>query len=690
MADLTNPLLEPSPLPYGLPLFALIRSEHYVEGLEAGMRRQRETVERIAADEAEPTFENTMLALERSGELLDRVLAVFENASSADATPELDEIDAAFAPRLSAHADAIVLDQRLFARVHDLFERRDELGLAPDAVYLIERAHHRALLAGAALDADARARLTAINARLSTLRTAFQQRLLADTNDLALHLTDEGDLAGLDAGARSAAEEAAAARGLEGWLITLVLPTSQPALADLESSGARDALLAASRTRGARGGPNDTRATLVEIARLRAERAALLGFASHAAAVIQGQTAGTPEAVSDLIEQLAVPAMRNVRHEQARLERLAETLGERAPTAADWARLTTRSRSARVDASGADVFDGDVFDASAVRPYLEFDRVLLDGVFHAANLLYGLRFTARPDLVGYHPDARVYEVRERDGAPVGLYLLDPYTRDSKRGGAWMNSLAEQSELTGELPIVVNNLNIPKPAAGEPTLLTLDEAATLFHEFGHALHGLLARVRFPSQAGTRVFRDFVELPSQVNELWLTRPEILERFAVHHETGEPMPADVAAGLLAATGTETGFATAEYLAAAALDLAWHRLSPADLVSDVARFEAESLDAVGLAHPLVPPRYGSSYFAHVFAGGYDAGYYSYIWSEVPGADIMAWFEQHGGATPENGDRFRREILAPGGSRDPGTSVRAFLGREPSIDALIARRGLG
>jgi peptidyl-dipeptidase Dcp len=677
--DARNPLLEPSPLPFGLPLFGLIRAEHYPEALEVGMRRQREAVEAIATDASEPTFANTMLALERSGALLDRVLAVFENASSADASPELDEIDATFAPRLSAHADAIVLDQRLFARLHDLFTRRHGLGLEPDAVYLIERTHHRVLLAGAALDEDSRGRLAAINERLSTLTTAFQQHLLADTNDLALHLADERSIAGLDAGTRSAAREAAASRGLDGWLLTLVLPTMQPALTDLAVAQTRDALHAASLARGSRGGAHDTRATLLEIVGLRAERAALLGFSSHAEAVTAGQTAGSPDAVAALLAELTGPAMRNARLEHERLVATASADGERVPTTADWPRLDAR----RLATSGA-------FDAAEVRPYLEFERVLADGVFHAAGLLYGLRFTARPDLVGYHPDARVYEVFEEDGRPVGLYLLDPYTRDSKRGGAWMNSLAEQSEVTGEQPIVVNNLNIPKPASGEPTLLTFDEAETLFHEFGHALHGLLARVRFPSQAGTRVFRDFVELPSQVNELWLLRPEILQNFAMHHETGRPMPRELAQRLIASSGAESGFATLEYLAAAALDLAWHRLSPDDEVTDAAAFEAQALSAAGLAHPLVPPRYGSAYFAHVFAGGYDAGYYSYIWSEVPGADIMAWFEERGGATRENGDRFRREILAPGGSRDPGESIRAFLDREPSIDALLARRGLG
>ena len=440
----------------------------------------------------------------------------------------------------------------------------------------------------------------------------------------------------------------------------------------------RDRLLAASRARGCRGGAHDTRATLLELVHLRAERARLLGFANHAAAVTAGETAGTPEAVAALLAELAAPAMRNVARERAELAERADATGSREPAPADWAFLAEQVRAERHD-----------LDLAALRPYLELDRVLVDGVFHAATLSYGLRFTARDDLVGYHPDTRVFEVFEEDGTPVGLYLLDPYARDSKRGGAWMSSLVSQSELTGDLPVVVNNLNVPKPAPGEPTLLTLDEAETLFHEFGHALHGLLARVRYPSQAGTSVYRDFVELPSQVNELWLLRPEILASYAVHHETGERMPQELVDALIAARGFNAGFDTVEYLAAAALDQAWHRIGSDEHVTDVAAFEHEALVAAGLHDPLVPPRYASTYFAHVFAGGYDAGYYSYIWSEVPGADVMAWFEERGGATRENGDRYRREILAPGGSRDPGESIRALLGREPSIGPLLARRGL-
>ncbi|MDF2575100.1 MAG: peptidase [Agromyces sp.] len=676
----SNPFFEPSPLPYRLPLFALIRPDHYRTAIEAGMAEQRAEVEAIATDPDEPTFDNTLVALERSGALLRRVLPVFENAGSSDSSADIDALEAEFAPRLAAHRDAIRLDPRVFARIDALHSARNELALHPDQAYLLERVHRESVLAGAALDPTARTRLTALNERLSSLTTAFQQHLLADTNDLALHLIEETELAGLDAGARSAAREAAGARGVDGWLITLVLPTGQPALAVLERPEVRDRLLAASRARGCRGGAHDTRATLLEIVRLRAERARLLGFADHASAVTAGETAGSPDAVAALLDALVAPTMRNVEREAADLTERAERSGARVPEASDWAHLAEQVRAERHR-----------LDLRDIRQYLELDRVLVAGVFRAASLLYGLRFEERHDLVAHHPDARVFEVFEETGAPVGLYVFDAYTRDSKRGGAWMSSLVEQSDLEGTLPVVVNHLNVPKPGVGEPTLLTLDETETLFHEFGHALHGLLARVRYPSQAGTNVFRDFVEFPSQVNELWMLRPEILDGYAVHHQTGERMPQQLVDRLIAARGFNAGFGTAEYLASAVLDQAWHRLTEeeASRIDDVAAFERATLAAAGLDHPLVPPRYSSTYFAHVFSGGYDAGYYSYMWSEVPGADAMEWFEEHRGATRENGERFRRMLLEPGGSVDPLEAYRAFRGRDAVVEPLLRRNGL-
>ncbi|MGW9631702.1 M3 family metallopeptidase [Agromyces sp. NPDC055520] len=683
MRDHSNPFLEPSPLPYRLPLFALIRPEHYREAIEIGMSEQRRAVESIAADASAPTFSNTVVALERSGELLRRVLPVFENASAADSDAAIDALEVEFAPLLAAHRDAIRLDPRLFARLEHLQAARDSLALDGESIELLDRYHRTATLAGAALDEGRRAELTAMNTHIAELTTEFQQRLLADTNESALHLTDLHELAGLDEGRRSAAREAALARGLDGWLITLVLPTGQPALAALERDDVRDRLLSASRSRGCRGGAHDTRASLLELVRLRADRARLLGFDDHAAAVTIDETAGSPEAVAELLERLVPAATANARREADALAELAAATGKRAPEASDWALLSEAVRRERY-----------AIDLAEMRPYLEFDRVLAHGVFRAAELLYGLAITERTDLVGYHPETRVFEVSEEDGTPVGLYLLDLYTRDSKRGGAWMSELVAQSTLEGTLPVVVNNLNVARPAAGEPTLLTLDETETLFHEFGHALHGLLSAVVHPSMAGTNVYRDFVELPSQVNELWVLRPEVLGEYAVHHETGERMPQPLVDRLLASRTFNEGFSTTEYLAAAVLDQAWHRLSPAEAAAvgdteDVAEFEHRALAAVGLDDPLVPPRYSSTYFAHVFAGGYDAGYYSYVWSEVPGADIMEWFEANGGATRANGERYRAEILAPGGSRDPRESIRRLLGREPSIEPLLRRRGL-
>ncbi|WP_022888061.1 M3 family metallopeptidase [Agromyces italicus] len=694
-APTNNPLLDPSPLPFRLPLFELIAPEHFREALSLGIAEQEAELATIAANPEPPDFENTIVALERSGGLLRRVLPVFENRSAADADAAIDSLEAEFAPKFAALRDSMLLDQRLFARLEVLVTELDagelHLGVgvdpAPDRLaaraYLLRRRHRVAVLAGARLSIDGRTRLSQLNERIAGLTTEFQRELLADANSRALHLSDEGELAGLDDARRATAAAAAASRGLRGWVIPLVLPTQQPALAELGDPEVRDRLLAASRGRGTSGGPHDTRTVLLELVRVRAERAALLGYADHATAVTADETAGSPAAVAELIAELAPRAMANARREAADLAALAEHDGRRRLEASDWLHLAERERAQR-----------HAVDLAAMRPYLEAGRVLRDGVFHAATLLYGLAFDERHDLVAHHPDASVFEVSEADGTPVGLYLLDLYARDSKRGGAWMSSLTLQSDLTGELPVVVNHLNVQKPPAGDPTLLTFDETETLFHEFGHALHGLLARVEFPSLSGTNVFRDFVELPSQVNELWALRPEILGRYGVHHESGEPIPDEFVERLIASRSFGEGFATTEYLAAAALDQAWHRLdvdaaAALDGVDAVAGFERRALEAAGLFDQRIPPRYSSSYFAHVFAGGYDAGYYSYVWSEVPGADIMAWFEEHGGARRELGDLFRAEILAPGGSRDPRESIRRLLGREPSIDALLARRGL-
>jgi peptidyl-dipeptidase Dcp len=488
---------------------------------------------------------------------------------------------------------------------------------------------------------------------------------------------DRAELAGLEEGAISAASESASERGHDGaYAITLVLPTGHPFLADLRERHVRERIMRASALRGRHGGENDNRGLVLEITGLRAERAQLLGFADHASYVTADETARTPAAVADMLGRLAPAAARNARAEHARLQDMAGAGTEVGSW--DWAFYTEQVR--RMD------FD---VDTAAMRPYFEAERVLRDGVFFAAHRLYGISFQERTDLVAYHPDVRVFEVSNEDGSPLGLYLLDLYTRDSKRGGAWMNSFVSQSVLLGTSTVVVNNLNVPKPASDLPTLLTYDETTTLFHEFGHALHGLFAHVVYPKFAGTNVFRDFVEFPSQVNEMWALWPEVLENYARHVDSGEPMPQTLVDRLRASTTFNEGFKTSEYLAAAMLDQAWHRIGADEHIDDVEAFEADALRAAGLDDPAVPPRYSSTYFSHVFAGGYDAGYYSYIWSEVLDADTVEWFTENGGLTRENGDRFRQRLLGVGGSKDPLEAYRDFRGRDAVIEPLLKRRGL-
>ncbi|MEO7070337.1 MAG: M3 family metallopeptidase [Nostocoides sp.] len=673
---MTNPLLSPSSLPLGLPPYAAIRDEHYVEALEAGMAEHRVEVDAITANPEPATFENTVVALERSGRLLDRVTRVFFGVSAAHGTPAVQQIETDFSPKLSAHADAIRLDPVLFERiksVHD--DRRAMAALDPESRRLVERYVVELTAAGAGLDARTTARLRDLNGQLATLTTQFRNDVLAETADGALTVADGTGLDGLTPGEISAAAAAAADRGVDGYVLTLRNTSGHPYLASLTDRAVRQRLQQAQVTRGSHGGLHDTRAAVVDITALRAERAAILGYPSHAAATLADSTAGSPEAVSDLLGRLAPAAARNARAEQAELE---QTAGE--PVAAyDWAFHSARVRREKYDV-----------DVAALRPWFEAERVLRDGVFYAAGRLFGLTFHDRPDLVGWHPDVRTFEVREEDGTVIGLFLLDLYSRDTKKGGAWMNSLVLQNTLLGvSHAVVTNNLNVSRPAEGEPTLLTLEEVNTFFHEFGHALHGLLARVTYPHFAGTQVFRDFVEYPSQVNEMWILWPEVLANYAVHHQTGEPLPQDIVDRLIQSRSYGEGFATAEYLGAALLDQAWHALAPGERVADADAFEAQALLAVGLDNPAVPPRYRTSYFSHAFSYGYDAQYYAYIWSEVLDADTVAWFEGNGGLTRANGDRYREFIIGIGGSKDPLESYRAFRGADPDIGHLLARRGL-
>lgn len=679
---LDNPLLHASPHPYGLPDYPTIHAEHYLPAFERAFADHTAEITAIVGTEEPPSFANTIEALERSGRLLGEISRTFYTVSSADATDAIQQVEQTLAPLMSAHHDSIQLNAALYARVRAVHDQRDDLDLDDEQRYLLERHYREMTHAGAGLDDDAKKRVTALNQRLSTLTTSFEKNLLADTNELAVVFTDAAELDGLSDGELSAAAQAAADRGLEGsWVVTLTLYTGHPYLSSLTRRESRRRLLEASRARGSRGGAHDNRETLLEIVRLRAERAALLGYPSHAAYVTADQTAGSPEAVHELLRRLAAPAARNARAERQELQAIIDAEDAPFPLAAhDWAFYTEKVRAAQYD-----------LDRAALRPWFEAERVLQDGVFHAATELYGIRFTERPDLPAYHPDARVFEVRNADGSALGLYVLDLYTRDTKRGGAWMNSIVTQSRLRGTAPVVVNNLNVPRPAAGSPTLLTLDEVTTLFHEFGHALHGLFATVTYPHFAGTNVFRDFVEFPSQVNEMWIFHPDVLDRYARHIDTGEPLPADVVRRLHDSERFNQGFATSEYLAAAWLDQAWHSLDAdqAADVTDVAAFEAAALADIGLDDPVVPTRYSSAYFAHVFSGGYSAGYYSYIWSEVLDADTVEWFTENGGLTRANGDRFRDRLLGVGGSKDPLAAYRDFRGRDAGIQPLLARRGL-
>ena len=683
--DPANPFARASDLPYGLPDFRELREEHFLPAIRAGMAEQRAEVEAVATDPADPTVENTLEALERTGRLLSRAASAFYVQAGADSTPGLQAIEEEVAPLLAEHSDAIWLDARLHARVEALAAALEADGteVAPDTAWLLHRTRTRFARAGVGLGAQEQERLRAINAELTTLDATFGRRLLAATNAAAVLVTDEAELDGLPEDARAAAAQAATARGHEGaWLIELQLPTQQSVLSLLRDRGLRERIMTASLGRGAAGDENDTRSTLLGMVRLRAERARLLGFEHHAAYVAADATAGSAQAVEDMLSRLAPAAVANARAEAADLEHALQADHPGSSLEPwDWAYYAGRVRQERR-----------ALDEAELRPYLELERVLADGVFLAANKLYGLTFAERHDLVGYHPDVRVFEVFDADGTGLGLFLGDWWTRPAKRGGAWMNSLVEQSTLLGDAPVVVNNLNVPKPPPGEPTLLTWDEVITLFHEFGHALHGLLSDVRYPSQSGTNVPRDFVEYPSQVNEMWAWDPTVLRSFAVHHETGEPMPDEWVRTLLAARQDGEGFATTEYLAAALLDQAWHRLKPEEVPTDpadVVELEARALRAAGVDLRTVPPRYRTTYFNHIFCSGYSAGYYAYIWSEVLDADTVEWFGENGGLRRENGDVFRARLLGRGGSIDPLQAFADLRGRGPHIELLLARRGL-
>ena len=675
-----NPLLKESTLPYHLPPFDQIKDEHFVPAMEAGMREQLKEVDAVANNPEKPTFENTVVALERTGRSLDRAERTFSNLNACNTNPTLQKIDKEMAPKLSAHRDAIHLNGKLFARIQQLYDNRDKLGLDPESAYLLERYYKDFVRAGAKLSDSDKEKLKKINVELATLQTQFEQNVLKEKNASSIVVDRKEDLAGLSDNQMASVTAAAKAEHKEGkFVIQSQNTTGQPLLGSLQNRQLRERIMQTSFARNSKGGEFDTRRVVLRTSQLRAEKAKLLGYANWAAYQLEDQTAHDVPTVNKLLGDLAPAAVANAKREAADMQKIVDQENGRFQVAAwDWDFYSEKVRKARY-----------AFDESELRPYYELNHVILDGVFFAAEKLYGLTFKERHDLPVYQPDVRVFEVYDRDGQPLALFLGDYYARPSKRGGAWMNAYVQQSGLFATKPVVANHLNIPKPPPGEPTLLTHDEVRTAFHEFGHALHGMFSNVKYPRFSGTSVPRDFVEYPSQVNEMWATWPEVLKNFAKHYQTGEPMPQALLDKVEAAEKFNQGYKTTEYLSASLLDQAWHQLDPSQIPTDAIVFEKEALHKAGVDFPPVPPRYRSFYFSHAFAGGYSAGYYSYLWSEVLDADSVEWIKEHGGLKRENGDRFRETLLSRGGSADALSLFKNFTGRDPYIEPLLKRRGL-
>ena len=676
-----NPFFQESPLYKNYPQFDLVANEHYLPAFERGMEENLAEIEAIASQNEEATFENTIIQMELSGDLLNRVATVFFAMSSAHTNDDIQEIDRQLASELAAHQDAILLNRDLFARINTLYQQREDLGLEAESIRLLEDYYIDFVRAGASLTEEQQQRMKEINAQIAVLETEFSQNILSEVNDLAIVVNSSEELTGLSDARIEAAAEAAQARGLDGQFVIPLLNTSgQPSLANLQNRPLRERIHTTSLSRGSRGGDFDNRQLLSDVIRLRAERAQLLGYSNHAEYILEQQTAQTVEAVNQRLAELAPPAVANATRETADLQQMIIDDDQDFILASwDWDFYTERLRAARFD-----------FDESQLRPYFELDNVLQRGVFYAAERLFGITFQERTDLPVYQEDVRVFEVFEADGEALAIFIGDFYARPSKRGGAWMNAYISQSGLQGTQPIVANHQNITKPPEGEPTLMTFDEVTTMFHEFGHALHGMFSNVEYPSFAGTRVPRDFVEYPSQVNEMWATWPEVLENYAVHYETGEPMPIELLDKVLSTQTFNQGFATTEYLAASIVDQALHQLRPEEVppAAEIMDFETAALEAAGIAMKEVPPRYRATYFNHIM-GGYSAGYYSYIWSEVLDADTVEWFKENDGLLRENGEHFRATLLSRGGSEDAMQLFRNFRGRDAEIGPLLVRRGL-
>ena len=683
MTSLMNdptPLATTAPLPFEAPAFDRIKDEDHAPAIESGMREQLAEVEAIIADTAVPTFENTVVAMERTGRQLTRAKNIFFNLTGSATNDALQRVKAALMPKLAAHDDAITMNDALFQRVQAVYQGRRDAGLDPVQERLVERYHARFVRAGALLDNDGKERLKELNAEEAKLRTLFEDNVLKARSTAAVIVEDRSLLDGLGEEAIDAAAEAARVKGHQGrWLIELINTTGQPVLASLKDRDLRERIHRASIGRNT-SGTTDNRPIIARLAQLRAQKAGLLGFPNWAAYVMDDQMAKTPEAAVALLSGLVPNAARNAKAEAIKLQALAEEQGAGINIRPwDWDYYSEQVRKAEYD-----------LDEAALKPYLEFERVLVKGVLFAAEKLYGLTFRERHDLPVYHPDVRVFDIFDADGSVIGLFYGDYFARDNKSGGAWMSSFVDQSSLLHQQPVITQNCNYVRPAPGQPCLLGFDDVITLFHEFGHALHGMLSTQVYPFFSGTATATDFVEFPSQINEALATDPEVLANYARHYRTGEAMPAALVAKMKRARTFNQGYATSEYLAAALLDIEWHSQPPdAPQVTDVGSFERTALKKYGLDDDRVPPRYKSSYFSHIWGGGYAANYYAYMWSEVLDADGCAWFEEHGGSTRENGMHFRRTVLSKGGSKDGRELYHDFAGREPRLEPLLARRGL-
>ena len=670
-----NPFYAPSTLPFQAPPFDKIQDSDYQPAIEAGMAQQLTEIRAIADNPDQPTFANTLVALEKSGRLLDRVTSVFDAVTSANTDPDLQKVQQIEAPKLAAHNDAIYLDTKLYHRVEALYKQRDALKLDAESLRLVEYYHREFVHAGANLSDADKTELKKMNEEISTLENDFKTRLLAATQAAAYGTQDKDKLAGLSDAQLAAAAQAARQRKQEGWLLPLQNTTQQPSLADLSDRATRQELFEDSWNRAERGGPNDTRATILRLAQLRADKAKLLGYPNFAAWKLEDQMAKTPEAAIRFMDDLVPPATANAAAEAEDIRHLMK--GEELEPW-DWDYHSKQVRKAKFDIEDAQV-----------RPYFELNNVLENGVFYAANQLYGLTFHERKDIPVYHPDVRVFEVMDADGKPLALFYCDYFKRDNKNGGAWMSNLVGQSKLLGTLPVVYNVANFSKPGPGQPALISFSDATTMFHEFGHALHGMFSDAEYPSLSGTSVARDFVEFPSQFNEHWATYPAVFNHYARHYETGAPMPAALATKLVKAKTFNQGYALTEILAAAELDMQWHTLPAGTHIESPDAFEKEALTRTHLSISYVPPRYRSSYFSHIFSGGYAAGYYAYLWSEMLDDDAYQWFLDHGGLTRANGDRFRRMVLSRGNTEDLAAMYKSWLGSDPSIKPMLKERGL-